>query len=312
MAPTMPTITVCLDSRLLTNPDADLRYTLPDLLQSRSDGILQYDGYGYSADNHFLIVYLETTDPAAGLACVLDVIKNTRVMGNDLGAAAIVSVEQDSQVKVVFPPNFQGKLPEEPNPLRNFWQPEPLETLPNLHRIRITADGSPLSFTHALSLWQTSETFRTFFIELLADSPFPAFRWETPSITKSSVDRPFEFVLHNAPHLTNTPDLHAFAGHFPAPSSGVSVISFRNLGNDATLIVPAPIAPHTAYAHLAIFLRQAPGPQKHALFQLIGQTARQLLSHSPLWISTAGMGVAWLHIRLDSRPKYYGYVPYTR
>jgi hypothetical protein len=31
----------------------------------------------------------------------------------------------------------------------------------------------------------------------------------------------------------------------------------------------------------------------------------------PIWLSTAGMGVAWLHIRLDERPKYYSHKPYA-
>ncbi len=35
-----------------------------------------------------------------------------------------------------------------------------------------------------------------------------------------------------------------------------------------------------------------------------------MIGHTPLWLSTAGGGVAWLHVRLDSRPKYYGYSPY--
>jgi Family of unknown function (DUF6940) len=30
------------------------------------------------------------------------------------------------------------------------------------------------------------------------------------------------------------------------------------------------------------------------------------------FFSTAGAGVAWLHVRLDDRPKYYGYPPYRR
>ena len=30
----------------------------------------------------------------------------------------------------------------------------------------------------------------------------------------------------------------------------------------------------------------------------------------PTWLSTAGMGVSWLHVRLDSQPKYYGFAAY--
>jgi len=38
---------------------------------------------------------------------------------------------------------------------------------------------------------------------------------------------------------------------------------------------------------------------------------RQRLGERRLWISTAGGGVAWLHVRLDSSPKYYGFRPYA-
>lgn len=59
------------------------------------------------------------------------------------------------------------------------------------------------------------------------------------------------------------------------------------------------------------FVRYAPEQQQHAFLALIGKTVEAQLSDQPLWLSTAGAGVAWLHVRLDKRPKYYGYVPYT-
>ena len=34
-------------------------------------------------------------------------------------------------------------------------------------------------------------------------------------------------------------------------------------------------------------------------------------TESPVWVSTAGMGVSWLHVRFDSRPKYYRWGEYT-
>ena len=33
-------------------------------------------------------------------------------------------------------------------------------------------------------------------------------------------------------------------------------------------------------------------------------------NNEPIWFSTSGSGVAWLHFRLDSRPKYYTYKPF--
>ena len=40
------------------------------------------------------------------------------------------------------------------------------------------------------------------------------------------------------------------------------------------------------------------------------QLAASALSDQPLWVSTCGLGVYWLHVRLDSFPKYYRYAPY--
>jgi hypothetical protein len=44
-------------------------------------------------------------------------------------------------------------------------------------------DGAALSYREVLKLWRSDEAFRTFFILLLAKSPFAGFRWETPPIT---------------------------------------------------------------------------------------------------------------------------------
>ena len=67
-----------------------------------------------------------------------------------------------------------------------------------------------------------------------------------------------------------------------------------------------------AYGHLAAFVREAPREQVHALWARVGELVLERVSNVPLWLSTAGGGVAWLHVRLDSRPKYYTHAPYRR
>lgn len=32
----------------------------------------------------------------------------------------------------------------------------------------------------------------------------------------------------------------------------------------------------------------------------------------PVWLSTSGMGIPWLHMRLDQKPKYYSFEPFAR
>lgn len=186
------------------------------------------------------------------------------------------------------------------------------EQLPDDQGIKLTVelDTSPLSYAEAIRRWRTDSDFRSFFIELLASVPFAAFRWETPPITHDNAGRPFEFVVLNSPGLDSDPDSEAFQEHFTGSAASRGVVSFSNLGKDAILVVPCPIGPSTGYAHLAAFVRHAPVEQRHALWEVVGEAVERRLGAAPVWVSTAGMGVSWLHVRLDDRPKYYGYKPY--
>ena len=179
-----------------------------------------------------------------------------------------------------------------------------------VHKFSLTQAGQPLSYRTVLQLWQDHKAFRTFFITLLRDAPFAAYRWETPPVSVTLIDRDFEFVLLDSPGLARRPDPSSFARHFAQANEPDTVLSFPNLGRDAYMIVPCPNGPDGAYVHLATFIRQAPEGQRHELWQKVGQTMEQYLTAQPVWLSTAGGGVAWLHVRLDSRPKYYGYGPY--
>jgi len=176
------------------------------------------------------------------------------------------------------------------------------------HRYAVLRDGEPLPYLEAIDLWQSSGPFRSFFTAVLSDSPFAAYRWETPPITSGTVTRPFEFVLVDSPGLARTADSAAFREHFD--SDGQGIVVFENLGGDATMIVPSPRGLNAAYGHLAVFMREAPNDQIHALWKSLGEAVGPRISDRPLWLSTAGGGVAWLHVRLDSRPKYYAYSRY--
>lgn len=158
--------------------------------------------------------------------------------------------------------------------------------------------------------WRQDVSFRTFFSSLLAEAPYRAFRWETPAITTATLCQPFEFVLIAEPGLARRPDPLAFAEHFVDMVGEIA--TFPNLGGDATMIVPRPLADLSAYGHLAAFARLAPETQQHSLWQAVGNAMLQRVSRKPVWLSTAGAGVAWLHVRLDDRPKYYAYGPYRR
>ena len=120
------------------------------------------------------------------------------------------------------------------------------------------------------------------------------------------------------------------------------VAVFKNLGGDATLVAPVPVtesasvrpvsdsspqtssiskakasshpkhSPHKNYSHIGVFTQYAPRRLQHNFWKTVGQTMEQNLSQTEqtIWLNTAGGGVAWLHVRLDTRPKYYQYQPY--
>lgn len=177
-------------------------------------------------------------------------------------------------------------------------------------KIAIDESGSRLRFSDVLTLLCDSADFRHYFTEQLSSVPFNAFRWETPPVTTTSIDRKFECVLIDSPGLLKMPDVAAFSNYFKSHTVDDGVAVFPNLGNDAIMVVPCPVATDSAYGHIGAFLRNAPEHQRHSLWQTVGKVMASCLSAKPVWLNTAGAGVAWLHIRLDSRPKYYNYLPY--
>ena len=85
---------------------------------------------------------------------------------------------------------------------------------------------------------------------------------------------------------------------------------FPNLGGDALLLAPCPTGPVKAYAHLAAFLRGAPEAQVLELWRVLGRHVEHRVGKRLFWVSTSGLGVYWLHLRLDDIPKYYQHAPY--
>jgi len=166
-----------------------------------------------------------------------------------------------------------------------------------------------LSFDRVLELWQSSVDFRLFYNQLLAEQPFDAFFWEHPPIAKDNIGQEYEFVLIDSPHLAKvSAQPQAFADYF---SDEEQAVTFANLRGDAQLVVPTATR-QLDYTHLAKFCRTAPTNQIHAFYQLTSHVVRQHLSERPRWLSTSGLGVYWLHLRLDQRPKYYHHGAYKK
>ncbi len=173
--------------------------------------------------------------------------------------------------------------------------------------ITLFQNAEPLTFSALFGLLQDDQEFADWYTALLKNSPFTSYFWEHPPLTTSGIAREAEFVMIDAPMLESMrPDSEAFRSYF----AGEDIATFRNLGGDAILIAPSSDNASSTYPHLAAFLRTAPEQQVRNLWRSVGRAVRDALSDEPLWLSTSGLGIAWLHIRLDSYPKYYQYQPY--
>jgi hypothetical protein len=193
---------------------------------------------------------------------------------------------------------------------RRVWQAQ-TEPVPAGLRYQIFEEESLLTFRELFGLLEESSAFARWYSETLAAAPFSAFFWEHPPINDANFDAHAELVLIESASLAGlNADPEAFEGQFSAHPDA-TVLTFPNLGADALLIVPRPLGTRDAYPHLAAFLRHAPDHQAQDLWRAAALTLREHLGSTPRWLSTAGLGVPWLHLRLDTQPKYYRYSPYA-
>jgi hypothetical protein len=191
-----------------------------------------------------------------------------------------------------------------------MWKLETIEeSQGKIWKHRVSDDNSELNFDQVIELWQHEPAFNEWFIDRLLKVPAVAIRWETPALTRDSLKQTFEYVAVSSPGLDRTANPSAFANQFE-PASGREVLAFENLGRNAIMIVPTPSKTSNDFCHLLSFLRNADRPQAVELFQVVGQQLKKRVGRKPVWLSTAGGGVAWLHVRLDDRPKYYSYSLY--
>lgn len=182
-----------------------------------------------------------------------------------------------------------------------------------LQRLTLTSQDEPLSHQAVCGLWQADAAFCAFFAKVLAETPYLAFFWEMPPLTRITTGAAFECILADAPNLAHmAPEPEVFARQFASAGPESQVASFPNLGGDAQLVAPCPLDAVAAYTHIAVFSRLAPAEQQRAFWKEVGRSLEARLGDTALWLSTSGLGVAWLHARLDRTPKYYTHQPYRR
>jgi hypothetical protein len=176
--------------------------------------------------------------------------------------------------------------------------------------LSIAEDAKVLTVAEAIARWRDDAAFRDFFIAALAASDDAAFFWEMPPLEADTLSDPFACALIRGDALAR---MRASDRDFAEHLAEVDAIAvFPNLGGDALLIAPKRIGDADCYGHFAAFLRGAPREQQHALLRCLSLEIERRLAtaRDRFWVSTSGLGVPWVHVRLDERPKYFQFGPY--
>jgi hypothetical protein len=114
-----------------------------------------------------------------------------------------------------------------------------------------------------------------------------------------------KYIESNKLELINQ-NYDSFDEYFIKPKNKY-VTSFTNLSGNSVLIVPVPTkkSKHN-YTTLKDFIDNAPKVQQKAFWNHVAECIIEMLKVvDKIYVNTHGLGVYYLHVRLDTKPKNY-------
>ena len=131
-----------------------------------------------------------------------------------------------------------------------------------------------------------------------------SFFWETTPVTKSLNTKYKEKYIQSKMLDDMGDDYSSFKSHI-TKSKNKNVLTFYNLSKTALLVVPKP-RKGKEYTTLKQFMDNASTTQQKAFWKKVASSVKKMLKkHDKVWVSTHGTGVPYLHVRIDTDPKYY-------
>ncbi len=96
----MQTIIVILNPGKLENPDADLRYSVPDRIEEVSGSLIQSNYYDYidtedGEPGPLMGIWLETENASENWHIVSELFQSEKFIGNDLSLSARIYISEN-------------------------------------------------------------------------------------------------------------------------------------------------------------------------------------------------------------------------
>jgi len=130
------------------------------------------------------------------------------------------------------------------------------------------------------------------------------FMWNT-SVIKENGKSKFKENFKESDKLPKTQNWSVFSSYINK-SKNKYVTSFLNLNKDTLLVIPMPQNGKN-YATLKDFCDNASKTQQIIFWQEVSKLIKKKIieNKKPIWVSTHGLGVPYMHVRISNSPKYY-------
>ncbi len=155
----------------------------------------------------------------------------------------------------------------------------------------------------ARNLLSKNKTFRSTCTRILQSVSYPDYVWYLCKIEKGYETNPFKFIVKQT-----VLDCKEDPKTFDAVNFDKSMNIIPNLSKNALLLVPKYLqkSRNGCYTSIAKFMRYGPPSQVDDFWKILAEILTYKID---AWISTHGHGVCYLHLRIDSQPKYLEWVP---
>jgi hypothetical protein len=130
------------------------------------------------------------------------------------------------------------------------------------------------------------------------------FFYETSPITKDMKEK-YQALFIECDSLEQIDEDYSSFNQHIEKAEDQNVTSFYNLSKSAYLIIPIP-RKNKQFTTIKDFIDNASERQQKNFWKEVAKSIVMMLEkHDKVWVSTHGLGVPYLHIRIDTNPKYY-------
>ena len=131
------------------------------------------------------------------------------------------------------------------------------------------------------------------------------FTWKTSCIDKEQKNFYLEEFKEDKRLKNLKQDLETFKDAFDLFNKDKHCVAKPNLGKDSIMVVPT-ADKNKQYPSLFLFMETASEEKQKALWKLVAkETKKMLKKFDRVWINSNCLGVHYLHVRIDTKPKYY-------